>query len=407
MKICLLSYRGQPYCGGQGIYIYYLSRELSRLGHEVQLLSGPPHPEVVEAVKVHKVESLNLYDLPGFSPKESSQLRNPVNLYEFVAVRLGMFPEPLTFSIRAYGKLRELLSHTRFDVIHDNQCLGYGLLRMKRLKIPLVSTIHHPISIDRQIELDHARSWQDKFRIMKWYSFINMQRLVSRRMDRVITVSHSSEADISRLFKVPRKKLRVVYNGVDGSLFTRDNSVAKQPNSLIMVGETRIKGIRFLLRALQLLNNEMKVKLTVVGRGTLNNEYASRLVKEYGLEDQVTFTGRISPAELVSHYSAAEVAVVPSLYEGFGFPAAEAMSCKAPLIATRAGALPEVVGEDGEAGILVPPRDPDALAAAIKRLLSDGQLRSRMGEAGRRRAERNFTWEQAAKRTLEVYQELM
>ena len=407
MKICLLSYRGHPYCGGQGIYIHYLSRELSRLGHEVQVLSGPPHPEVIEAVKVHKVESLNLYDSAGFSPAKPSQLLNPVNFYEFAAVRLGMFPEPLTFSIRAYGKLRELLSHSRFDVIHDNQSLGYGLLLMKRFKIPLISTIHHPIPIDRQIEIAHARSWQQKFRIMKWYYFVNMQRRVSRRMDRIINVSKSSAEETRRLFKVPQEKLRVVYNGVDGNLFKTDNSVPREPNSLIMVGEGRIKGFLYLLRAIQSLRNEVKIKLTVVGRGPPDNQYASRLLKECGLEDTVTFTGRISAEELARRYSATEVAIVPSLYEGFGFPAAEAMSCKLPLVATKAGALPEVVGEDGESAILVPPSDSDALATAIKRLLADELLRRKMGEAGRKRVERNFTWEQAAKRTLEVYQELL
>ena len=168
-----------------------------------------------------------------------------------------------------------------------------------------------------------------------------------------------------------------------------------------------MKGLLYLLRALQLLRNEIEVKLTVVGRISADSQQASSLVEEYGLKDRVTFRGRISTEELVKHYSAAEIAVVPSLYEGFGFPAAEAMSCNVPLIATKAGALPEVAGKDGEVGILVPPADPDALAAAIKRLLSDELLRRKMGEAGRKRVERNFTWEKAAKRILEVYQELM
>jgi len=406
MKICILSYRGHPYCGGQGIYIHYLSRELSRLGHEVHLLSGPPHPEVVKEVKVHKLESLSLYERPDFSPIKKSQLLNPINLYEFLAVRHGIFAEPLTFSMRAYFKLRELLSHTKFDVIHDNQCLGYGLLLMKHFKIPLVSTIHHPIYIDRQIELDHVKSRHDKRRISRWYSFINMQHRVARRIDRIITVSQNSAEDIMRFCKIPQSKLRVVYNGVDGNLFKMDNSVSKEPNSLIMVGETRMKGILFLLKALQQLNGETEAKLTVVGGGSLNG-YASSLVEEYGLEGRVDFTGRLSAEELVRRYSAAAVAVVPSLYEGFGFPAAEAMSCKIPLIATKAGALPEVAGEDGEAGVLVPPADPNSLAEAIRYLLSDELLRDKMGKAGRERVESKFTWEQAARQTIEVYQELM
>lgn len=277
---------------------------------------------------------------------------------------------------------------------------------MKHFKIPLVSTIHHPIYIDRQIELDHVKSRHDKRRISRWYSFINMQHRVARRIDRIITVSQNSAEDIMRFCKIPQSKLRVVYNGVDGNLFKMDNSVSKEPNSLIMVGETRMKGILFLLKALQQLNGETEAKLTVVGGGSLNG-YASSLVEEYGLEGRVDFTGRLSAEELVRRYSAAAVAVVPSLYEGFGFPAAEAMSCEIPLIATRAGALPEVAGEDGEAGVLVPPADPNSLAEAIRYLLSDELLRDKMGKAGRERVESKFTWEQAARQTIEVYQELM
>ncbi len=409
MKICLLSYRGEPYCGGQGVYIYHLSKELASLGHEVHLLSGNPHPNVVDAVKMEKIESLDLYGVNfGRLPPNPLRILTPLNFYEFMAVLLGAFPEPFTFSMRAYGKLRQLLPLEKFDVIHDNQCLGYGLLLMKRFKIPVIATIHHPPSIDRDIDVAQAKGWWMKFKMMRWYSFLTMQRLVSRRIDRILAVSHSSAGEIKRCFKVPQDKLRVVYNGVDGTLFKRDDSVLKEPNSLIMVGGvSRMKGLLYLLKALQLLRDEIKVKLTVVGRAPVDSEHASSLVEEYGLEDRVTFRGRISAEELVRQYSAAEIAVAPSLYEGFGFPAAEAMSCQVPVIATRAGALPEVTGEDGEVGMLVPPADPDALATAIKRLLGDEPLRKRMGAAGRKRVERNFTWRQAAKKTVEVYQELL
>ena len=409
MKICLLCYRGEPYCGGQGVYIHYLSKELCNLGHEVQLLSGPPYPNVVDAVKVEKLESLDLYGAnSGRFPPKLLRILTPLNFYEFMAVLLGAFPEPFTFSMRAYGKLRELFSRQKFDVIHDNQCLGYGLLFMKRFGVPVVATIHHPPCIDRDIDVAQAKGWWKKFRMMRWYSFLTMQRLVSRRIDRIIAVSNSSAGETKRSFKVPEDKLRVVYNGIDSELFKRDESVPKEPNSLIVVRAAgQIKGLLYLLKALQLLKNEIEVKLTIVGNASPDDQYPSRLVREYGLADRVDFTGRISQEELVKRYSAAEIAVVPSLYEGFGFPAAEAMSCQVPVIASRAGALPEVTGEDGEVGMLVPPADAGALAAAIECLLGDGLLRRRMGETGRKRVERNFTWRQAAKKTVEVYQELL
>jgi len=354
---------------------------------------------------MHKLESLNLYDSQYSLWRDLSRVRNPLRLYEFLMVSLGMFPEPFTFSIRAYNRLRELSSHQKFDIVHDNQCLGYGLLLMKRLKIHVVATIHHPIPIDEDIELSLAKNRREISRLKRWYSFLGMQRKVSPRMDRVITVSKSSAQDTHRIFHVPDKALRVIYNGVDTNLFHNDGSLAKEPHSLIMVssGQGHIKGISYLLKALHSLRREAEVKLTIVGTAALESE-SERLVKEYGLEDVTVFTGGIDKEELIRCYSTAEIAVVPSLYEGFGFPAAEAMSCGLPVVATTAGALPEVTGETG---ILVPPADSDALAVAIKRLLDDEQLRKRMGEAGRKRIERNFRWEQTAKKTLQVYEELL
>jgi len=335
-------------------------------------------------------------------------LLRPLNFYEFVAVLTGAFPEPFTFSIRAYGNLRSQLRQKRFDVIHDNQCLGYGLLLMKRLGLPVVATIHHPVHIDRDIEIAQAQGWRNKLRMRRWYSFIGMQRRVAKRTDRVIVVSNSSAKDTERNFGLPADKIRVVYNGVDSEIFKRDESVLKEPNSLITVGGAgQIKGLPYLLKAIQLLNSETDVNLTIVGKAPVDGHYPSGLIREYGLEGKIRFTGRISQPELVRYYSAAEIAVVPSLYEGFGFPAAEAMSCRAPLVSTRGGALPEVTGEDGEAAMLVPPADADALAAAIKRLLNDEPLRRKMGETGRKRVEANFTWREAARKTAEVYQELM
>ena len=286
MKVCLLTYRGNPYCGGQGIYIYYLARALQNLGHEVQVMSGPPHPVVTEGVKLHQLSSLNLYESNDSLPANFPRVRNPLDFYEFMATCLGIFPEPLTFSLRAYRKIRELSPYHKFDIIHDNQGLGYGLLLMKRLKVPVVATIHHPIPIDRDMELAEARTLREKFQLKRWYSFCAMQQRVAGRMDRVITVSQTSADAIERSLKVHRSKLRVVYNGIDINFFKKDDSVPKEPNSLVLVnsGEQSIKGVPYLLKALHLLKDEIKFKLTVVGSPIPDGQYL-RLVKEYGLED--------------------------------------------------------------------------------------------------------------------------
>jgi len=410
MRICLLSYRGKQYSGGQGIYIYYLARELQRMGHHVEVIGGPPYPEVTEGVTLHRLESSSTYHPQSSLRANLPRVRNPVDLYELLATRAGVFADPLAFSLRAYSKLKELFQGQRFDIIHDNQGLGYGLLLMKRLKVPVIATIHHPLPIDKQAALDQASGLMGKWRLQRFYSFVPMQSFVAQRLDRVITVSQSAAKEIERLFKVAPNRLRVVYDGTDTSIFRRNVKKSESKNGLIMVGNTddRKKGVIYLLKALQLLKED-GIKLTIVDEAERDSapSYALKLVEKFGLDGLVKFTGRVTRDELVEYYSSAEVAVVPSLYEGFGLPAAEAMSCKLPVITTKGGALPEVVGQDGDTGILVPPADPDALAVAIKRLLSDEPLRREMGEAGRKRVERNFTWEQAAKKTLEVYEEVL
>jgi len=413
VKICLLCYRGNKYCGGQGVYLYYLSREFQRLGHEVDVMVGPPYPDIVDGIRVHKLESLNLYDRKNeggnFLPRGNPlRIFTPVNFFELAGTKLGMFPEMVTFSIRAYLKVRELLPHHRFDVIHDNQCLAYGLLPMKTLGVPIVATIHHPLPIDTKAELAQAPNEWEKIKRILFYPPL-MQGIVARRLDGIITDSRSSAHEVSRIFKVPQSKIRMVYPGVDTKVFKRLDEHRKEQGRLIMVGRTgdRKKGILYLLQALKLLKgDDVDLKLTIVDKLTPGDSFALKLVEKYELGDMVTFTGTITSEELVSQYSAAEIAISPSVYEGFGLAVAEAMACEVPVIATKAGALPEVVKE-GETGILVPPQNPHALAGAIKRLLGDEPLRRRMGGEGRKRVERCFSWGEAARQILQVYEEVL
>jgi len=406
VRICLLCNRGNMYCGGQGVYLYYLSRELQRLGHEVHAIVGPPYPDIPEGVIEHRVDNLNLMEY-GFPKQDPFRVFTPLNLYELAVTPIGMFPEMFSFSFRAYNKLRQLLRSQRFDIIHDNQTLGYGILMMKAFNIPVVATVHHPLPIDKKTDLAYLERIGARITRILFYPFF-MQHIVSRRMDRVITVSENAAEETVNAFKVPRDKIRVVYNGIDTDMFRGVDGGGKERGRLIVVANSadRKKGIVYLLRAVQLLRNEIDVKLTIVDRGAPDNKYTPALVSRYGLDGSVSFTGRLSVDDLVRHYGRAEVAVVPSLYEGFGLPAAEAMSCGLPVVATTAGALPEVV-EDGRSGILVPPRDSAALARAIAQLLKDDHLRKAMGEEGRRRVRTRFDWSEAARKTIEVYQEVL
>ncbi len=406
MKVCLLTYRGNMYCGGQGIYVYHLSKELQRFGHEVHVISGPPYPDIAEGVKLHKLGSHSVLVSRYGATNHFGPIQTTVDLFEFVATSLGVYAEPFAFSIRAYREIKKLASELKFDVVHDNQCLGYGLAMIGRLQLPIVATIHHPIGIDREADFKQARSQIERLRRRWFYSFyLSMQSRVARHIDQVITVSECSARELERFIGVPASRIRVVYNGVDTNLFKNNDGIAKEPNSLIFVGNTedRKKGIIHLLQALRLIKDECPVKLTIIDGGAPETTYVRALVRKYGLQDRVMIFRRLSREELVRRYVSAEIAAVPSLFEGFGFPAVEAMACELPVIATRAGALPELVS-DGHNGILVEPGDVPGLAAAIKLLLNNEQLRREMGHAGRRIAERKFNWEKAAKQMLEVYQ---
>ena len=383
------------------------------MGHEVEVIASPPYPEVSEGVTLHRLKSLSVYHPESSLRANLAKVRNPLGLYEVLFTRLGMFIEPLPFSIRAYARIKEICKQRPFDIIHDNQGLGYGLLLMQGLNIPVVATIHHPLHIDRNADMKQANGLIEKWRIRKFYSFIRMQAYVTRRLERIVTVSQSSSEEIQRFFKIPADKLRIVYNGIDTEMYQTNKHGNKERNGLIMVGNTddRKKGVIYLLEAMQLLEGN-GVKLTIVDDAERHSSYADdvgplpsyglKLVKQFNLNGQVRFTGRLTREELVEQYAAAEIAIVPSVYEGFGLPAAEAMACGTPVISSDGGALPEVVGD---AGILVPSEKADALAAAIKQLLGDKQTQQRMGEAGRKRVEDQFSWEKAARKTLEVYQE--
>ncbi len=406
MKICVTSYRGNMYSGGQGIYLYHLTRELAGLGHEVTVLVGPPYPADMPWARVIKLPNQNFYAvkkdwLPRPDPLE---IFHPINFFEFAASRAWVFPEMHAFSMRAYNKLAELFRRgERFDLIHDNQCLGWGHLLMKGLGMPVVASIHHPLGMDRAADIEQAQGFVDRVRRIVFYPFV-MNSVVARHMDLWMSGSKDSAEQVASSFGLDREKMRVVYDGVDESVFNLGHGVAKVPGRLIFVGNTedRKKGILYLMQALSMLDG--KVSLTVVDGCSKWKFFAHQLMERYGLHQRVDFLARITPERLADEYRKSEVAVVPSVYEGFGLPAAEAMACGVPVVASDGGALPEVVGNSGD-GVLVPAKDSKALAAAIRRLLDDPGLRKKMGQRGHKRVMDNFTWKKMAIGTAEVYRE--
>jgi glycosyltransferase involved in cell wall biosynthesis len=402
LRICLFTYRGNPTSGGQGVYIKRLSRALADMGHKVDVASGPPYPVVDKDITLHKLPSLDLYNPEDlFRLPKLNELKDPVNLMEWLGVCTGGFPEPFTAGLRVWNFMRR--NAHNYDVFHDNQCLAYGLLGIKSLGIPTVATIHHPITVDRDVDVRSKPTLLRKLQVMRWYSFIGMQKRVSRRLSHIITVSEVSKDDISKEFAIPPHKFRVVANGINTDVFHPVEGFRREENQIMVTNsaDTPLKGLRFLIEAVHSIRKNRDVKLTVIGKPKENGAI-EKLVKKLNGKDFITFTGRIPDDAFATYYARTTIAVVPSIYEGFGLPAGEAMACRVPVISTTGGALAEVVGD---AGILVRPGDAKALENAIIDLLDHPEKREQYANAGYERVKRLFTWQACASQVTDVYRE--
>ncbi len=408
LRVALLAYRGKPHVGGQGVYVRQLAKALTELGHSVEVLGGQPYPELPDDVPLVKLPSLDIYNEhfparpPGFW-----EIKDWKDLAEVLSFSTGQFPEPLAFSLRAWDHLR----HRRgeFDIVHDNQTLGYGLLGLEAMGLPVLATIHHPITVDRRLEVEHAPSRTKRWSLNRWYSFTDMQSRVARRLKRVVTVSQNSFNDIVADHGVDPDRMAIVPVGVDPDVFRPLDGVARVPGRLVTTAsaDVTMKGLRYLLEAMAKLRTERDdLHLVVIGKEKPGGR-SSQTIAELGLRDHVEFVTGVPEQRIIELYSEAEVAVVPSLYEGFSLPAIEAMSCGCPLVATTGGAIPEVVGADDETAMLVPPGDSQALALRIKDALDDPEKARRIGLAGRQRVQDNWSWRHTAERTVEQYRILL
>jgi glycosyltransferase involved in cell wall biosynthesis len=405
LRIAYLVYRGNPHCGGQGVYTRALAKELTELGHEITVFSGPPYPDLVDPDQLEEVPGLDLYRPQNpFRVPWPHEFRDTIDLREFAIMCGAGFPEPYAFSMRVRRLLRG--QRGRFDLVHDNQCLGRGLLPMMHEDgWPVVATLHHPITVDRDLDLAHTTNPWRRFTLRRWYSFLDMQIDVVRQMPRVLTVSESSRHDIVEQMGVSADRLHVVPVGMDPDVFGPRPAIGRVPGRLVTTASSDVpmKGLAPLLESLAKVRAERNdAHLVVIGKPKGKSKIPA-LIERLGLAGAVEFVSGITTERVVELYAEAEVACVPSLYEGFSLPAVEAMACGVPVVGTTGGAVPEVIGRDGETGLLVPPGDPDALSVALLRALGDPELRARIGAAGRERALANFTWRRTAEGTVEHY----
>ena len=405
LSIAYLTYRGKPHVGGQGVYTRHLTKALVDLGHQVEVFGGQPYPELDARIALTKLPSLDVFNdhHPGRFPAYW-EIKTREDLLELAQFSLGTFPEPLAFSYRALRALKPRAGE--FDLVHDNQCLGYGILALER-QIPTVVTLHHPITKDRELEIQHAPNWRKRWSVGRWYSFVKMQGRVAARMPRIVVVSENSIRDIHADMGVALDRMRLVPVGVDADLFRPRPDVARVRGRLITTAsaDVALKGLSYLLEAMAKLRTERDVTLTIIGKPKAGK--SMDLIDALGLRAHVEFVSGVTDERIVELYAEAELAVVPSLYEGFSLPAIEAMVTGTALVATDGGALPEVTGADGDTVLQCRAGDAAALAAAIGRGLDNPELRARVGVAGRQRVLDRWTWRRCAELTVEQYREVL
>ncbi len=404
LRIALLGYRSNPYSGGQGVYLKYLSRALVQQGHSVDVISGEPYPDLDAAVGLVKLPGLNLFAAPNhLTALKPKHLLSVTDLFEWASMASGGFPEPFTFGRRLKRYLR--INPLRYDIIHDNQSLCHALIQIQD-QVPVISTIHHPITSDRDIALSNTVNRGERMLIRRWHNFLKMQIRVAKRLPVILTVSENSKRDLCKDFGLHESKVHIVHNGIDTDDFypaiSSDAQISRNPWQLITTASSDqpLKGTRHLLRAFaHLLPEFPRLSLTIIGK-LKTGGYNEKLCEELGVRDKITQRYDLSVEQIRKLYAESAIAVVPSDYEGFGLPAGEAMACGIPLVSTDGGALPEVVGD---AGLLVPAKNPEALAGAIKTLLLDTDLATSLSNLGLARVRTHFSWEQTARKTAELY----
>ena len=390
LNIAILSYRSAPFGGGQGIYVYELSKALKKIGHNVDVISGPPYPELVADIKLIKLPGLNLFSTFKFRERlkifYNAKNKSLDDWYEFASTLIGGFPELRTFGNRA----NRFLADKNYDAVIDNQSISYGMIDIQKSK-PLIEIMHHPISKDYYYDLKYAKGVLQRISKIRWFSFLKMQKKVAKKINVVVTPSSNSKQDIHIDFKVPISRIKVIPNGIDFNTFCPRPNIVPSPNQIITTAsaDVPLKGLDFSLHAIARLKYEYPdIKLTVIGSPRAEG-HTERLIKKLKLVEQVSFKTNLTKEEITQEYAKSSAAVVSSLYEGFGFPVGEAMACATPLIATNVASIPEITGSFAQ---LIPAEDADAIFQGLKNIFQHPQKYKIQADSGREHIIENFNW---------------
>ena len=391
LKIAILSYRSAQFGGGQGVYVKDISYALSLMGYSVDVISGPPYPNLHHGINLIKLPGLDLFETFNFNDRckkfFKKKNKSRFDFYEFISVLLGGFPEPKTFGIRANQYLR---SNNDYDLIIDNQSLSHGMLEIQK-RTPFIEIIHHPITIDYKYELQSSTKIKYKISRHRWYSFLKMQKKVAPNIKRIITPSISSRDGIIDEFKCNKVNISVINNGLDTNEFAPIENFSRNKYRLITTAsaDVPLKGLDYTLKALKILKNEFpKIHLIIIGK-IKKNGHTERFIKKLNLEENVIFKSNLSKLEIKELYASSSIAIVSSLYEGFGYPVIEAMSCEIPLIATNVSAIPELTSNYAK---LIEPKNSQMISNSVIEIFSNYPKYIEIAKKGRQHVIQNFNW---------------
>lgn len=399
LKIAILSYRSAPFGGGQGIYVKDISLALKNLGHSVDVISGQPYPILEDGVNLIKLPGMNLFETFIFKDRLKKFIKSPktfVNIYEFISTLAGGFPEMYSFGKRANEFLKD---NNNYDVVIDNQSLSYGMLEIQK-GFPFIEIIHHPITMDLKHDLEVSNKLLYKISRKRWYSFLRMQKRVAPKLRSIITPSMSSKSDIENDLSCSTENIIVINNGLDSNIFRPYESIGRNKLRLITTAsaDVPLKGLDYTLGAVAELRNELDIELLVIGNKK-DDGHTSRLIKKLNLEKNVIFKTNLTQEDIAKEYAKSSIAIVSSLYEGFGYPVIEAMSCSIPLIAAKTSSIPELVGGFAH---LIDPKDIKQLAKKVKEILKNYDENLILAKNGRAHIQKQFNWEKISKQYQDV-----
>ncbi len=401
LNIAISSYRSAPFGGGQGIFIYELSKALQALGHNVDIISGPPYPSLEPEINLIKSPGLDLFSTFVFKDR-ISLFRNKKNKslddwYEFFSALLGGFPEIKTFG----GRLKELLCNSKYDVLIDNQSISFGILEIQK-NTPILEIIHHPITKDYKYDIEFSKGIIQKISKWRWFSFLKMQKKVAPKLKAISTPSLNSKNDIVKDFNVSEEKISVIPNGIDFEVFSPKDHISRIVGQIITTAsaDVPLKGLDFTLKAIAaLIKDHPYLRLIIIGSPRAGG-HTERLIQKLKIEANVVYKTNLTKEEIAIEYAHSNIAIVSSLYEGFGFPVGEAMACSIPLIATDVASIPEITSSFAE---LIPACDSKSIENSIRDILSNPSEYQSRADEGRKHIIDNFDW----KKIAQSYEELI